>query len=189
MGSARKIRKKVVLPRHPFNSERFTQEQESMGQFGLRNKHEIWRARTKLRRYRQRARALLGLDENSEIRKREEKLLIDKLVKIGVLKSEKTNLDAILSLTAEDFLERRLQTQVFRKGLANTIQQARQLIVHGHIAIRGRRISVPSYHLIIGEEEFIDYSPASPYRDDEHPVRKELLNRMGASKVKEESEE
>ena len=65
---------------------------------------------------------------------------------------------------------------MFRKGLTTTIYQARQLIVHGHIAIRGRRVSVPSYHLSLGEEEFIEYSPRSKYRDDEHPVRKEILN-------------
>ncbi|MHA1982869.1 MAG: 30S ribosomal protein S4 [Candidatus Hodarchaeales archaeon] len=179
MGSARKIRKKYIGPRHPFNLERFTQEQQLMGEFGLRNKRELHRTRTKLRRYRQRARALLGQDENAPQRKREEKLLIDKLVKIGILKETQTNLDTILSLTVENFLERRVETVVLRKGLAATVYQARQLIIHGHIAIRGRRVNIPSYHLSLGEEEFVAYAPSSTYRDDDHPMRKELLNLIG----------
>ena len=75
MGSARKIRKKFIGPRHPYNLERFTQEQQLMGEYGLRNKRELYRARTKLRRYRQRARSLLGLDESFPQRVREEKML------------------------------------------------------------------------------------------------------------------
>ena len=183
MGSAKKVRKKFIGPRHPFNLERFTSEQQLMGVYGLRNKRELYRARTKLRRFRQRARALLGLDESALQRKREETLVVDKLVKIGVLKETQKNLDAILSLTVEDFLERRLQTQVYRKGLTATIYQARQLITHGHISIKGRRTTIPSYHLSLGEEEFITYAPNSGYRDDEHPMRKELLNLMGSKTV------
>ena len=128
------------------------------------------------------------MDENSPLRKREEKLLIEKLIKIGVLNPAKQNLDAILSLTTEDFLERRLQTQVFRLGLAATPHQARQLIVHGHIAINGRRVTKPSYHLSRGEEEFVSYAPNSPYRNEDHAMRKELLKRLGTAEPEPEKE-
>jgi small subunit ribosomal protein S4 len=180
LGSARRIRKKYLGPRHPFNLERFEQEQVFMGEYGLRNKKELWRSRTQLRRYRQRARALLGLDSNSPARLREEKLLIQKLIKIGILKEANTNLDAILSLRPEDFLDRRLETITFKRNLAATIYQARQLIIHGHIAINGRRVTVPSYHVNKDEEEYIDYAPSSPYKNDEHPLRKDLLKLLGA---------
>jgi len=61
-------------------------------------------------------------------------------------------LDDLLILTPEAFLERRLQTVVFKKGLAKTIKQARQLITHGFIAINGRRVTAPSYMVNLEEE-------------------------------------
>ena len=41
-------------------------------------------------------------------------------------------------------LERRLDNVVFRLGLANTRRQARQLVTHGHIAVNGKRLDIPS---------------------------------------------
>jgi len=43
------------------------------------------------------------------------------------------------------FLERRLDNVVFLAGFAESRAQARQLINHGHIAVNGKRLSVPSY--------------------------------------------
>ena len=60
-------------------------------------------------------------------------------------------------------MERRLQTIVYKKGLAKTIHHARQLIVHGHIAINGRRVTSPGYIVRRDEEEMVDYAPTSPY--------------------------
>ena len=62
-------------------------------------------------------------------------------------------------------LERRLQTIVWKKGLARTIYQARQLIVHGHIAIAGRRVTSPGYLVSREEEDRIDYAPGSPFKE------------------------
>lgn len=175
MGTARKIRKKWTGPRQPYSLPRFEEELNKVGEYGLRSKKELWKAQTTLTRFRSRARSLLGLEENDERRSREEKLLVDKLVKLSVLSPEKAGLDMILNLTVKEFLDRRLQTQVFRRGLAATPHQARQLVTHGHIAIDNRRVTIPSYHLRQNEEELVDYAPSSPYRDDEHPLRKELL--------------
>jgi len=74
-------------------------------------------------------------------------------------------------LTVEDILERRLQTIVFRKGLAKTIHQARQLITHGHIAIGNQRVTVPSYLVTREEEELVNYAPDSPLANPSHPLR------------------
>ncbi len=41
-------------------------------------------------------------------------------------------------------LERRIDNVVFRLGLATTRRQARQLVTHGHIAVNGRRLDIPS---------------------------------------------
>ena len=48
-------------------------------------------------------------------------------------------------------LERRLDIVVFRMGYANTRREARQLVVHGHFTVNGRRVDIPSYQVKPGE--------------------------------------
>jgi small subunit ribosomal protein S4 len=43
------------------------------------------------------------------------------------------------------FLERRLDNVVLKSGFAKTIMQARQMVVHGHFTLNGRKHNVPSY--------------------------------------------
>ena len=175
MGAPRKLRKKYKGPQHPFNAERFEAELKLVGEYGLRSKTELYRVNTRLSKFRTRARTLLALEEGSENRAHEEKLILERLNVLGVVKSSTFSIDEILNLSTETFLERRLQTVVFRKGLART-HMARQLVVHGHIAVDGRRVNVPSYHLRVGEEEKVDYAPGSPYYNPEHPMRLALLD-------------
>jgi small subunit ribosomal protein S4 len=96
--------------------------------------------------------------------------LLTKLKKIGILQ-ETAVLDNVLDLTIEDILERRLQTIVFRKGLARTIFQSRQLITHGHITIDDRRITVPGYMVAKLDEPKVIYSPESAVANQAHPLR------------------
>ena len=161
MGDPRKPRKKWESPGHPWIKERLLQEMELVGTYGLRNKRELWIAQTMLRRIRARARALLAMPP--EVREREERALIHRLYSLGILPSENATLSDILGLSVEAILERRLQTIVWRKGLAKTIHQARQLITHGHIAIRGRRVTSPGYLVPREEEPYVDFYPGSPY--------------------------
>jgi len=49
------------------------------------------------------------------------------------------------------FLERRLDNVVYRLGLAQSRSVARQLVGHGHIFVNGRRVSIPSYQVKIGD--------------------------------------
>jgi len=90
--------------------------------------------------------------------------------KLGILQ-ETAVLDNVLDLTIEDILERRLQTIVFRKGLARTIFQSRQLITHGHITIDDRRVTIPGYIVPKADETNIIYSPESAVAKQEHPLR------------------
>ena len=168
MGDPRKLRKKLEGPRHPFNKTRIEEEMQYMGRFGLRNKKEIWKAQTILRKYRSRARASLALSELQ--REIERKTLVKKLCRMGIMANEEGLTDDVLSLTVEQFLKRRLQSVVHDLGLSNTPWQARQMIAHGHIAINGRKVTAPSYHVQRGEEESITYSPSSPYNDSAHPA-------------------
>lgn len=48
-------------------------------------------------------------------------------------------------------LETRLDNVVFRLGLASSRSAARQAVTHGHIAVNGRRLSIPSYHVRGGD--------------------------------------
>lgn len=54
-------------------------------------------------------------------------------------------LDYVLALKVEDFLERRLQTQVFKSGLAKSIHHARVLIRQRHIRVGKQVVNVPSF--------------------------------------------
>jgi small subunit ribosomal protein S4 len=162
MGDPRKPRRKWIGPRHPWIKERLLKEIEIVGRYGLKNKRELWIAETLARKFRHRARAILGLPEDR--REKEFKGLVSKLAKLGIV-SENAALDSILGITAEHILERRLQTIVYRKGLARTIHEARQLIAHGHIAIGARRVTSPGYLVSVDEEPLVTYAPGSPYRE------------------------
>ncbi len=162
MGDPKRPRKTWEGPKHPWIKERLERERELLGRYGLRNKKELWKAETLARKFRHRARALLGLPP--EARREAAKALLEKLYKMGIIDDPNADVDIVLSITAEDILERRLQTIVYKKGLAKSIYQARQLIVHGHIAIAGRRVTSPGYLVSREEERLIDYSPGSPFK-------------------------
>jgi small subunit ribosomal protein S4 len=139
-----------------------------LGQFGLRNKHELWRHKTALSKSRSIARSLVS--KTPEERAKMENELLAQLKKKGILQ-ETAVLDNVLDLTIEDILERRLQTIVFRKGLARTVFQSRQLITHGHVTIDGRRVTIPGYIVPKEAETKIVYSPESAIANQEHALR------------------
>jgi small subunit ribosomal protein S4 len=153
MGDPKKSRKSWERPGHPWIKERLIREMELVGKYGLRNKKELWKAQTLLREFRRRAKALLSLPP--ELRAVREKELVSKLYRLGLLNSENAAVEDILALDVESVLERRLQTIVFKKGLASSIHHARQLITHGHIAIGVRRVTSPGYLVNRDEENLI----------------------------------
>jgi len=161
VGDPKRSRKKWEGPSHPWIKERLEQELELVGRYGLRNKRELWIAKTYLRKIRARARALLALPERE--RREREREVVRRLHRLGILPSEECTLDDVLNLTVEDILERRLQTVVYRKGLASSIYHARQLIAHGHIAIGARRVTSPGHLVTKEEEELVRFYPLSPY--------------------------
>ncbi len=184
MGDPKKQRKKFETPRFPWRTDVLETELKLLGQYGLRNKKEIWRHKTVLSKHRGIARSLLGM--SVEERRKPEKQLLDRLHRLGIL-PETSVLDDILVLSVEDILERRLQTLVFQKGLAKSIHQARQLITHGHVAIAGRRVSSPSYLVLKEEEAKITYAPTSPLSTPNQPLRKSIaVSAKAKSAVEEE---
>ncbi|MEM2935644.1 MAG: 30S ribosomal protein S4 [Candidatus Bathyarchaeia archaeon] len=169
MGDPKKQRKKYEMPRFPWRTDILQGELQLLGEYGLRNKRELWRHKTMLSRFRGIARSLLGMPP--EERSKLENQLLNRLHRIGIL-PETAELDDVLDLNIESILERRLQTVIFRRGLAKSIHQARQFITHGHVAIGERKVFSPSYLVFKDEEEKINYAPTSPLNNPDHPVRK-----------------
>ena len=149
MGDPKKARKRYSRPRSPWRADQLAQELYLLGTFGLRNKRELWKAQTQLSSVRKQARTLLAATE--AVRLREEKKLLDSLRRRGLI-GDSATLDDILSLTVEDVLSRRLQTMVFKKGMALSPLHARQLISHGHVIVGNRRITVAGYEVGFNEE-------------------------------------
>ncbi|MEM3696772.1 MAG: 30S ribosomal protein S4 [Candidatus Bathyarchaeia archaeon] len=187
MGDPKKQRKKYETPRFPWRTDVLQEELKLLGQYGLRNKHELWRHETMLSKFRGIARSLIG--KAPEERGKMEKELLTRLKRLGIL-PETAVLDDVLDLTVEDILERRLQTIVFRKGLAKTIHQARQLITHGHISIGKQRVTVPGYMVTREEENQIAYTPKSPLANPNHPIRQTIavVATTGAKSERQEEE-
>ena len=101
---------------------------------------------------------------------KEKGLLLAKLNRLGMLEQDSA-LEDVLGITPENILDRRLQTQVYLQGLSSTVKQARQLIVHGHIAVDGAVTRVPGMTVTKLQEKNISYSPNSGLNSDLHPVR------------------
>merc|ERR1712146_461426 len=137
--------KTAVAPRRPFEKARLDQELKLVGEFGLRNKREVWRVKYTLAKIRKAARELLTLDEKDPRRLFEGNAILRRLIRLGVIDEDRMKLDYVLGLKVEDFLERRLQTQVFKLGLTKSIHHARVLIRQRHIRVRKQVVNVPSY--------------------------------------------
>ncbi len=167
MGDPRRQKKKYVVPKKPYDTDRFEQELDFIGRFGLRNKRELWRHSTELSNYRRQARNLLALPPSE--REQTEKELVGKLTRFGVL--EQPILDHVLDLTLENVLERRLQTLVFRKGMAASMHHARQLVAHGHIGLDSARVTTPARLMTVGESDRLAYTNKSALNDQSHPAR------------------
>ena len=147
MGHPKKQRKKYETPKRPYDKQRIDTERKVLNDYGLRRKHEIWRSESILRDFRRRARELLAVKDDKR-----QKELLDKVNKIGL---DAKTLDDVLSVRLENILNRRLQTIVYKKGLANTPRHSRQLIVHGHVRVNDQKILWPSYIVKRGEEDHI----------------------------------
>jgi len=159
----RNYSKTYKVPRRPFESERLDQELKLVGEYGLRNKREIWRIGYLLSNIRRAARELLTLAPKDPRRLFEGNALIRRLIRIGVLDESKAKLDYVLGLKVEDFLERRLQTQVLKLGLAKSIHHARVLILQRHIRVGKQLVTAPSFVVRLESQKHIDFSLTSPY--------------------------
>jgi len=183
MGSPKKPRRKYSKPSHPWQKARIEAERILFKEYGLRNKKEIWKATSLLRNFtHQTKKLIIGKSAQAEIEKDH---LLKRLFSLGLL-GEGAKLEDVLSISVKNLLDRRLQTLVYKKRLARTIQQARQFIVHRHIVVGDRTIVMPSYLVTREEEAFIGFTSKSALFNQDHPERVEKAIPKKETPVKKE---
>ncbi len=166
MGDPKKSRKQYKSLRRPWEKDRIKNEKIIKINYGLRRNKEIRKAESILRVMRRRARKLTASQDSEET-----KILLNKANNLGFI-SKNASLDEILGLNVETLLERRLQSQVVKNKMANTMPQARQFIIHGHIVIDGQKIESPSYLVSKQEEEKIAWKDKSKLKNFKIIVKK-----------------
>ncbi len=188
MGDPKFSRRKYDTPAHPWEGDRIKEENELLMKYGLKNKRELWRAKSFVRTLRAQSKDLQARTRTGDPQaKIETDQLLARCAKLSLLPKEGATLNDVLILNTEAILARRLQTIVYRKGLAYTPKQARQLIVHGHAAVGTRKVTIPGYIVKRGEEEQIQYHTSSPIANELHPMRpkpEELKAKMEAEAAK-----
>ena len=185
MGDPKKLKSKFSRPRKPWDSTRLEEERKLKEDYGLKNKKELWMTEKMLKKKRQNARKLLALELEKRLKR--EKELLDSLKAIGILKGNAI-LDDVLGLKIEEFLERRLETIIWRKGMANTPKQARQFIVHGHIAINGKKVKTPSCIVKAEEESKITYYKKALKLTTEKPTKEIKKEKIDEKKEEKKTE-
>ncbi|MEM0143602.1 MAG: 30S ribosomal protein S4 [Candidatus Parvarchaeum sp.] len=152
MGAPKRNRKKFERPSTMWDKSRIDEEHKIKKEYGLKKLTELWRATSEIRRVRRNARNVLSGTASEKVGKD----IIQRLAKYNIV-SEDAIPDDVLVIKPQALLDRRLQTIVYKKGLAKTLKQSRQLITHGFISINGRKIKSPSYLVKKNEESGIGY--------------------------------
>lgn len=146
MGDIKRKRKLYNRPKKLFDRVRMDEENILVKKYGLKNKREIWKAKTFISKLRRRAKNLIPASDE------EKNEFLERLNKMGMSVS---NIADVLALTEENLFERRLQTFVFKKKLANTVKQARQLIVHKNVLVDSSVVNIPSFIVTLDLENKI----------------------------------
>jgi len=186
MGTPKKLRKKYSTPVHPWKAEDIESERELLKEYSLGNKKELWKMKSILKKYKNLAKELIAV--KTEQGEKEKQQMMDKLQRWGLIGAE-SELDDVLGLQIKDILERRLQSLVFRKGLARSMKQARQFITHRHIMIDDKKLTFPSAIVSWEDEEKIKFDGHSSLSDEDHPERVSLEKEVVVEEKKKEKAE
>jgi len=168
MGDPKKLKKKYTGPRHPWVRKAIEEERVIKKDYGLSNKRELFKINSFLKKYKDLAKRLIA--NPTEQSKKEERQVLEKLQKLGLLPYG-SKLDDILSLVLTNVLDRRVQSVVFRKGLARSMKQARQFVTHRHITVNNQEITSPSYLVSLEEENHLAFKASSGLASEDHPER------------------
>jgi small subunit ribosomal protein S4 len=168
MGDPKKHRKRFSKPAILWQKERILQEKELIKNFGLKNKKEIWKFNSMLKRYTTGAKQLISAaGKQAEIEKTQ---LLQKLSKYGLIE-ENSRIEDVLNLNIENLLDRRLETRLVKLGLARSMKQSRQYIVHQHVKVAEKTITSPSFMVTLTDEKKISFNSSSSLADPQHPER------------------
>jgi len=168
MGDTKKLKKKYVPPAHPWIKATIDEHKTLKKEYGLLRRKEILLANSFLKKYKDIAKHLIA--NKTAQGEKEKAQMMDKLTRNGLL-TIGASLDDVLSIQVKDILERRIQSLVFRKGMARSMRQARQFITHRHIIIGDKEITSPSRMLTVEEESKLAFKNASSLAKDDHPER------------------
>lgn len=168
MGDPKKTRKKYSTPSHPWRKDRLEKEKELTKAYGLKNKKEIYKADSLLRRTKSQLKKLAS--KNSGQAEKEKDQILTKLKKINLI-TDTSSIDSVLGLEVKNVMDRRLQSVVLRRGLANSSKQARQFITHAHIMVGDKKVTSPCYIVTLAEEAHVTFSPSSTLSKEDHPER------------------
>ena len=138
--------KLFLRPHKMYEAARIKEENQIVEKYGLKNKREIWKSAAKINYYRSRAKALARAPME------EQKNLFGKLTALGI---KVNSISDVLALKIENLLDRRLPSIMFKKNLAKTTKQARQMVVHKNVLVNGNVVNTPSYIVPVSEENSI----------------------------------
>eukprot|EP01054_Gregarina_sp_Poly1_P007315 Gregarina_sp_Poly_1__7314@NODE_4020_length_774_cov_531_932107_g2615_i0_p1_GENE_NODE_4020_length_774_cov_531_932107_g2615_i0NODE_4020_length_774_cov_531_932107_g2615_i0_p1_ORF_typecomplete_len193_score21_41Ribosomal_S4/PF00163_19/2_6e32S4/PF01479_25/7_8e03S4/PF01479_25/3_2e03S4/PF01479_25/1_7e06S4/PF01479_25/6_5e03FoP_duplication/PF13865_6/2_3FoP_duplication/PF13865_6/3_9e02_NODE_4020_length_774_cov_531_932107_g2615_i0113691 len=150
-------------PKRPFEKERLDAEMKLIGEYGLKNKREVWRVQLVLAKIRAAARHLLTLEPHDPKRIFQGTALLRRMVRLGLLSESEQKLDYVLGLTLSKLMERRLQTRVFKLGVAKSIHHARVLIRQRHIRVGKQVVNCPGFCVRVDSDKHIDFAVTSPF--------------------------
>ena len=181
MGSVKRDRRLATHPRNPWEKERLVKELQMMGDHGLKNKKELWTVLTTAKADKKKARSLLITTDHKSFMIHG-RAILNKLIKYGLISSVDFNdeedirrgLKEVLNFDLSQYLERRLQDQVLKAGIARNIHHARCLIYKGQICVKGRVVKTPSFVVKSEDQGLIEMNPilfsrkkANKSREDE----------------------
>jgi small subunit ribosomal protein S4 len=168
MGDPRTLRKKYTTPKKMWTKVRIDEEKELSNEFGLRNSREIWKADALLRNILRQAKQIIARKTPQTDKEKDQ--LLARLKSLSLITAD-GDINAVLNIKLKDIIARRLQTIVFKKNLANTIKQARQFVVHRHIMVGDKSVTVPSYLVKKDEEDKVSFKSSSNLSKADHPER------------------
>jgi len=152
MGDPGRLRKQYETPRRVWDKSRIVEERRLLVDYGLKNMRELWMAKTVLRKIRREARMLLAREGKGAAVRREGLMKRVERFFLGKVSS----FDDLLNLDVKNVLDRRLESVVFRKGLARSMLESRQAIVHGHVLVGGRKCTSPSMLVSFSDEGSVE---------------------------------
>jgi len=135
-------------------------EMTVIGEFGLKNKRELWRVQLTLAKVRSTARKLLTLQPDDPRRIFEGAALLRRLTRLGIIDKDTQKLENCLTIKVQDFLKRRLQTLVKDIGV-ESVHRARVLIYQRHIRVGHQVVTSPSFLVREKSQRFINFREGS----------------------------